>query len=161
MAAFTVVERGEMTFRFSSVRSALVWARVRAAGGLEDTTSFPPLPPTTCSPELEETTNERTSNKLRKAYNYLTTPLKGQWFPVLVEDDAGCTKLLIRCAGAVARCQGEEINCLALVLMSRSWGGRHVLRRCARAPSRLEFTTCSETIRITSHPCSLDFNTNA
>ena len=45
MVSFTVVERGAMTFRFSSVRSALDWARVRAAGGLEDTTSFPPHSP--------------------------------------------------------------------------------------------------------------------
>ena len=45
MAAFTVVERGEMTFRFSSVRSALVWARVRAAGGLEETILLFPLFP--------------------------------------------------------------------------------------------------------------------
>ena len=33
----------------------------------------------------------------------------------------------------MAWCQEVDINCLALVLMSRSWG-RHVLRRCARAP---------------------------
>ena len=58
MVAFTVVERGEMTFRFIFVRSALVWARVRAAGGLEDTTSFSPRPPMTRLPEPEDMTNE-------------------------------------------------------------------------------------------------------
>ena len=48
IVAFTVVERGEMTSRFISVRSALAWARVRVAGGLEDTTSFfSPFSPTT------------------------------------------------------------------------------------------------------------------
>ena len=103
MVAFTVVERGEMTFRFVLVRSALVWARVRAAGGLEDTTSFSPLPPTTRLPEPEEDmTNEQTPNKLREAQNCRTTPLKGHWLPVLLEDDGRYTELLIRCAGAVA-----------------------------------------------------------
>ena len=61
VVAFTVVERGEMTSRFILVRSALVWARVRAAGGLpvEDTTSFfSALPPTTRLPDPEEMTNE-------------------------------------------------------------------------------------------------------
>ena len=28
--------------------------------------------------------------------------LKGHWLPVLLEDEDGCSKLLIRCAGAVA-----------------------------------------------------------
>ena len=40
MVAFTVAERGEMMFGFILARSALVWARVCVAGGLEDTTSF-------------------------------------------------------------------------------------------------------------------------
>ena len=70
VVAFTVVERGEMTFRFILVRSALVWARVRAAGGLEDTTSFfSSIPPTTRLPEPEEDMNEWTPNKLREAQN--------------------------------------------------------------------------------------------
>ena len=60
--------------------------------------------------------------------------VKRNWLPVLLEDDAGCAKLSTRCAGAVARCQGVEINYPVLVLMSRGWGGRHVIRRCARDP---------------------------
>ena len=65
MVAFTVVERGEMTSRFISVRSALVWARVRAAGGLEDTTSFfPPFSPTTRLPDpVEDMANEKDSEQ--------------------------------------------------------------------------------------------------
>ena len=59
VVAFTVVERGEMTSRFILVRSALVRARVRAPGGLENTTSFSPLPPTPRYPEPEDDmTNE-------------------------------------------------------------------------------------------------------
>ena len=60
MAAFTVAERGEMMFGFILARSALVWARVRVAGGLEDTTSFfPPFTPTTRLPDpVEDMANE-------------------------------------------------------------------------------------------------------
>ena len=154
-----MVERGEMTLRFILVRSALVWARVRAAGGLEDTTSLPPLPPTTRLPEPEDMTNERTPNKLREAQNCRTTPLKGHWLPVLLENEDWCTKLLIRCAGAVAGCQGVEINCLVSVLMSRSWGADTYCDDVRVLLAGLEVTTCCETTRETSRPYSLDFNT--
>ena len=55
MVAFTVAERGEMMFGFILARSAFVWARVRVAGGLEDTTSFfSPFSPTTRLPDPVE-----------------------------------------------------------------------------------------------------------
>ena len=75
MVAFTVAERGEVMFGFILARSALVWARVRVAGGLEDTTSFfSPFFPTTRLPDpVEGMLNEKTLNKLRKAQNCPTT----------------------------------------------------------------------------------------
>ena len=104
MVAFTVAERGEMMFGFILARSALVWARVRVAGRLEGTTFvFSPLSQTTHLPDpVEDMLNAKTPNKLREAQNCRTTPLKGHWLPVLLEDEDGCTKLLIRCACAVA-----------------------------------------------------------
>ena len=86
--------------------------------------------------------------------------LKGHWLPVLLQDEDGCTKLLIRCADAVAWCQGVEINCLVLVLMSRSWGADSYWDDVRVLPARLEFTTCCETTRETSRPYSLEFNTD-
>ena len=95
MVAFTVAERGEMMFGFILARSALVWARVRVAGGLEDTTSFfSPFSPTTRLPDpVEDMLNAKTPNKRREAQSCRTTPLKGHWLPVLLEDEDGCTKL--------------------------------------------------------------------
>ena len=60
MVAVTVAERGEMTVGFILARSALVWARVRVAGELEDTTSFSsPFTPTTRLPDpVEDMANE-------------------------------------------------------------------------------------------------------
>ena len=89
MVAFTVAERGEMMFVFILARSALVWARVRVPGRLEDTTSlFSPFSPTTRLPDpVKDMANEKTPNKLREAQNCRMTPLKGHWLPVLLEDD--------------------------------------------------------------------------
>ena len=81
--------------------------------------------------------------------------MKGLWLPVLLEDD-GCTKLMIRCAGAVASCQGVEINCLLLLLMSRSWGADMYGDDVRVLSARLEFTTCCATTPETSRPYSLE-----
>ena len=91
MVAVTVAERGQMMLGFILPRPTVVWARVRVAGGLEDTTSFcSPFTPTTRLPDpVEDMLNAKTPNKLRKAQNCRTTPLKGPWSPVLLEDDDG------------------------------------------------------------------------
>ena len=82
--------------------------------------------------------------------------LKGPWLPVLLEEEYGCSELLIRCASTVVWCQGVEFKCLVLDLVSRSWGADTNWDDVRVLPARLEFTTCCETTRVSSRPYSSD-----